>query len=276
MEELEKNETSAHAEENTVSLASAQALADALAKIEVYTPTTWVDNSSPDIDAEHLNKPEQAIKRVTDALNSAVDVIKDLQSQVTKNAGDISTVNNNLGKYNFNLGNTTANNHKNIDRIATFSGGTWINKDYNADFGGQWCFVDSFLIDGNGAAMQRIMSAQTNTVLATRYCEKNVWGDWNISVTKSDLDLKLNNTSIFVGNGKDFGQAIKEAGIVKLNRVGFFICNNPSNSPLENGLIILAHNVGYWNNHPMYIQINGSSISCGTLNCSDYTHITKD
>jgi hypothetical protein len=96
MEELEKNETSTQAEENTVSLTSAQALADALAKIEAYTPTTWVDNSSPDIDAEHLNKPEQAIKRVTDALNSAVDVIKDLQSQVTKNAGDISTVNNNL------------------------------------------------------------------------------------------------------------------------------------------------------------------------------------
>lgn len=96
MEELEKNETSTQAEENTVSLASAQALADALAKIEAYTPTTWVDNSSPDIDAEHLNKPEQAIKRVTDALNSAVDVIKDLQSQVTKNSGAISDVNNNL------------------------------------------------------------------------------------------------------------------------------------------------------------------------------------
>lgn len=96
MEELEKNETSTQAEENTVSLASAQALADALAKIEAYTPTTWVDNSSPDIDAEHLNKPEQAIKRVTDALNSAVDVIKDLQSQITKNSGAISDVNNNL------------------------------------------------------------------------------------------------------------------------------------------------------------------------------------
>mgnify|MGYP000003267203 CR=1 FL=1 len=98
MEELE-NAISTQAEENTVSLASAQALADALAKIEVYTPTTWVDNSSPDIDAEHLNKPEQAIKRVTDALNSAVDVIKDLQSQVTKNSGAISDVNNNLPKY---------------------------------------------------------------------------------------------------------------------------------------------------------------------------------
>lgn len=99
---------------------------------------------------------------------------------------------------------------------------------------------------------------------------------WDSYALKSDLDLKLNNTSFFVGNGGDFGQAIKKAGIVQLNRVGFFICNNPSNSPLENGLIILAHNVGYWNNHPMYIQINGSSISCGTLNCSDYTHITKD
>lgn len=104
----------------------------------------------------------------------------------------------------------------------------------------------------------------------------NEWRGWQSYALKSDLDLKLNNTSIFVGNGGDFGQAIKKAGIVQLNRVGFFICNNPSNSPLENGLIILAHNVGYWNNHPMYIQINGSSISCGTLNCSDYTHITKD
>lgn len=101
----------------------------------------------------------------------------------------LNSVNNNLSKYNFNLGDTTANNHKNIDRIATFSGGTWINKNYNADFGGQWCFVDSFLIDDNGPyAIQRIMSAQTNTVLATRYCEKNVWGDWNIGVTKSDLE----------------------------------------------------------------------------------------
>lgn len=107
--------------------------------------------------------------------------------------------NNNLSKYNFNLGDTTANNHKNIDRIATFSGGTWINKNYNADFGGQWCFVDSFLIDDNGPyAIQRIMSAQTNTVLATRYCEKNVWGDWNIGVTKSDL---VGHTIYVAGDG---------------------------------------------------------------------------
>lgn len=128
----------------------------------------------------------------------------------------IDTTNNNLSKYNFNLGDTTANNHKNIDRIATFSGGAWISKDYNADFGGQWCFVDSFLIDGNGAAMQRIMSAQTNTVLATRYCEKNVWGDWNIGVTKSDLKGLDATLSIREENGGvivSFGSKDSKNGI---------------------------------------------------------------
>lgn len=77
------------ANEATISLAAVQALADALQKIESYTPTVWVDNESPDIDAAHLNKAEQAIMRVTTAMNSAVDVIKDLQSQV-------NTTNNNL------------------------------------------------------------------------------------------------------------------------------------------------------------------------------------
>lgn len=79
------------ANEATISLAVAQSLADALQKIESYTPTVWVDNESPDIDAAHLNKAEQAITRVTTAMNSAVDVIKDLQSQV-------NTTNNNLSQ----------------------------------------------------------------------------------------------------------------------------------------------------------------------------------
>lgn len=95
--------------------------------------------------------------------------------------------NNNLSKYNFNLGDTTANKHENIDRITTFSGLTWVNKNYNSDFGGQWCFVDSFKIDDNKYAMQRITSAQTNTVLATRYCNNGVWSNWDVGVTKSDF-----------------------------------------------------------------------------------------
>lgn len=97
--------------------------------------------------------------------------------------------NNNLSKYNLNLGDTTAANHANIDRIASFSGFTWVNSDYNSDFGDQWCFVDSFLVDKDGKyAAQRITSAQTSTILATRYCTKGTWGNWDVGVTKSDLD----------------------------------------------------------------------------------------
>lgn len=128
----------------------------------------------------------------------------------------------------------------------------------------------------NGAFCQEIINSSGAVVSKRIKWYSYGWSNWLNIATKSDLDLKLNNTSIFVGNGEDFGQAIKNAGIIKLSRVGFFICNNPSNSPLGNGFIILAHNQGYWNNHPMYIKIDGSSVSCGTLNCSDYTHITKD
>lgn len=221
MEELEKNETSTQAEENTVSLASAQALADALAKIEAYTPTTWVDNSSPDIDAEHLNKPEQAIKRVTDALNSAVDVIKGLQSQVTKNAGDISTVNNNLSKKLFvNIGDTSNANHSKIDQIADFYGATWVKNDYNSTFGGRWCFIDSTVVDPYGPyAVQRIMSCENAAILATRYCTKGTWGAWNVGVTKSDLtaltDIILTPANSYSFSA-DFTYGYKRAGWVEI------------------------------------------------------------
>ena len=159
-----------------------QALADALQKIESYTPTVWVDNESPDIDAAHLNKAEQAIMRVTTAMNSAVDVIKDLQSQV-------NTTNNNLSKKLFvKIGDTSNGNHSQIDQIADFYGITWVNSNYNSTFGGQWCFIDSTIIDNSGPyAMQRVMSCENAAVLATRYCTKGTWGAWNVGVTKSDL-----------------------------------------------------------------------------------------
>ena len=149
MEELE-NAISTQAEENTVSLASAQALADALAKIEAYTPTTWVDNSSPDIDAEHLNKPEQAIKRVTDALNSAVDVIKDLQSQVTKNAGDISTVNNNLSqKF---AAKDISNGSLNQITTTGFYFGSNITEVTPYIKSHKWCLINAY-VSGNSASI---------------------------------------------------------------------------------------------------------------------------
>lgn len=66
-----------------VSLPVAEALASALAKIEAYAPTEYVDNSEPDIDAEHLNHAEQGIMRVTNLLNAAVDVIQGQESRLS-------------------------------------------------------------------------------------------------------------------------------------------------------------------------------------------------
>lgn len=97
------------ANEAAISLTAVQALADALQKIESYTPTAWVDNESPDIDAAHLNKAEQAIMRVTTAMNSAVDVIKDLQSQV-------NTTNNNLSNFTVMRNASGVNQFKAVDQ----------------------------------------------------------------------------------------------------------------------------------------------------------------
>ena len=189
MEELEKNETSTQAEENTVSLASAQALADALTKIEAYTPTTWVDNSSPDIDAEHLNKPEQAIKRVTDALNSAVDVIKDLQSQVTKNAGDISTVNNNLSK-NFTIKSISNQSLDVITETGWYSGN---NIKELASYKLSWCMIHAMVQSDNAATIY--VSGDNGQQLIV--VKRNTDGTYAFTpyATKSDLSDRAKKLS---------------------------------------------------------------------------------
>lgn len=77
--------------EENVSLPVAQALASALEKIEAYVPTEYVDNSEPDIDAEHLNHAEQGIMRVTNLLNAAVDVIQGQESRLADAETKIGT-----------------------------------------------------------------------------------------------------------------------------------------------------------------------------------------
>lgn len=77
--------------EENVSLPVAQALASALAKIEAYVPTEYVDNSEPDLDAEHLNHAEQGIMRVTNLLNAAVDVIQGQERRLADSENKIGT-----------------------------------------------------------------------------------------------------------------------------------------------------------------------------------------
>lgn len=77
--------------EQNISLPVAQALASVLEKIEAYVPTEYVDNSEPDIDAEHLNHAEQGIMRVTNLLNAAVDVIQGQESRLSDTETKVGT-----------------------------------------------------------------------------------------------------------------------------------------------------------------------------------------
>lgn len=56
-------------------------LVSELKTIADYNPTAYVNNSEPDLDAEHLNKTELALKRVTDAANDAINALKELEKQ---------------------------------------------------------------------------------------------------------------------------------------------------------------------------------------------------
>ena len=71
----------------------------ALNKLADYVPTEYVNNSEPDLDAEHLNNTEQGLLRVTNLLNGAVDVINDLQTTVAQQASAIDTLNSNLSNF---------------------------------------------------------------------------------------------------------------------------------------------------------------------------------
>ena len=98
-----------------------------------YNPTNYVNNSEPDIDAEHLNKTENKLEETVEKANEIIDTLKAListvqtnsqttvpssslvysmQQAITKNTDDIATANSNLAKTNAKV---TLNGVKNIN-----------------------------------------------------------------------------------------------------------------------------------------------------------------
>lgn len=45
------------------------------------------------------------------------------------------------------------------------------------------------------------------------------------------------------------------------------------NNPLGQCYAIIIHSVGYWSKHPQYIKLYGSTITTGTLDCTDTANI---
>ena len=75
--------------ESGISENSIVALAQSLSKIEAYIPTKYVNDDSPDLDADNLNHAEQGIKRVTDALNLAIDTINSQSDTIAQLNSDL-------------------------------------------------------------------------------------------------------------------------------------------------------------------------------------------
>lgn len=88
-----------------------------LEKMDNYNPTNYVNNSEPDIDAEHLNKTENKLEETVEKANEIIDTLKAListvqtnsqttvpssslvysmQQAITKNTDDIATANSNF------------------------------------------------------------------------------------------------------------------------------------------------------------------------------------
>lgn len=108
-----------------------------LEKMDNYNPTNYVNNSEPDIDAEHLNKTENKLEETVEKANEIIDTLKAListvqtnsqttvpssslvysmQQAITKNTDDIATANSNLAKTNAKV---TLNGVKNINGFTT-------------------------------------------------------------------------------------------------------------------------------------------------------------
>lgn len=104
-----------------------------LEKMDNYNPTNYVNNSEPDIDAEHLNKTENKLEETVEKANEIIDTLKAListvqtnsqttvpssslvysmQQAITKNTDDIATANSNLAAANAKV---TLNGVKNIN-----------------------------------------------------------------------------------------------------------------------------------------------------------------
>lgn len=182
-----------------VSLPVAEALASALAKIEAYVPTEYVDNSEPDIDAEHLNHAEQGIMRVTNLLNAAVDVIQGQESRLADAETKIGTAALTGGMTDLSSGLNTLNS--NIAQTNTVAVTSKINTTYGTGTmsyhtAGKVCFV-YFVFTPNQKCdnVELLASGVLPKAQDALYRSVSTWG--NPSVAVSLLQIIFNGSLRF-------------------------------------------------------------------------------
>lgn len=189
--------------------------------IQEYIPTVYVNDSEPDLDETNLNKTEQAIKRVTDAANKAIDALKQLDreklalsaiSNVLSDATDkvpslalantmqlaINDLNSNLEGYYKLSGGTAIPNGANLTGYKTPGNYYCPNNTVAASLTGsptQKAFTLKIeLSTGNSYPCQTIRDFTTGKIyFRTFNIDTNTWSEWGNSIQNSDLKVTLKN-----------------------------------------------------------------------------------
>lgn len=209
--------------------------------IQEYIPTVYVNDSEPDLDETNLNKTEQAIKRVTDAANKAIDALKQLDreklalsaiSNVLSDATDkvpslalANTMQLAINDLNSNLDDRTAvadllaiANVGPSGRRIVNCGGNTLNTPYKA----------GLTTLQSGTAVVCMSSANYGTILyvaagATvaflRSKVNGTWGDWKTLLSNSDYEAQTITNSygltiILYTFGNDSIKALKMKGYI--------------------------------------------------------------
>ena len=190
-------------------------LVSELKTIADYNPTAYVNNSEPDLDAEHLNKTEQALKRVTDAANDAINALKELEEQklslnaivqTESTATDkvpssaylkqaLGTINSNLEGYYKLSGGTAIPNGANLTGYKTPGNYYCPNNTVAASLIGsptQKAFTLKVEFStGNSYPCQTIRDFATGKIyFRTFNIDTNAWSEWGYSIQNADMESK--------------------------------------------------------------------------------------
>lgn len=183
-----------------------------LEKMDNYNPTNYVNNSEPDIDAEHLNKTENKLEETVEKANEIIDTLKAListvqtnsqttvpssslvysmQQAITKNTDDIATANSNLGNISKDLNTVIGDinplksnyvSHINVNVLNKVNLVLWDANTADTPFkAGNTVYGNGFCITYSSGVEQwlcQLAMAVGDSHLFTRHQREGVWSGW--------------------------------------------------------------------------------------------------
>ena len=172
---------------------------DELQKLTAYTPTNYVDNSEPDINAEHLNNTEQALKDAIDKANEVIDTLKSLIATTIQDSTDtvpasslLYELNNDMqNRYSLLVPETLIPNNADLNDYTTpghyytpnaAASQTIQNTPYTGS--GFKLIVEK--LSNNGHTLQTLKGVNSKFIYYRTITDSKI-GDWLTPVTNADL-----------------------------------------------------------------------------------------